>query len=529
MLKHQFLVSALGALASLAAQSPLTTLYSGSALLNGPTVYFNDLVVNVPLQVTQIDVNSQSPAGTAGSLDIYWLVGSRVGNETNPGAWTFHANVPVVSAGANLPTVAVLPTPLGLPVGNVALAIQSNTISSYYTGTSGTSYSTAELTLLTGGGSANGALGTAICCQPRTWNGSIHYVVGGGGGTVATRSNYGTGCVSVADACFYENFATGTFDLSNTAMSLIHSGSGYLAIPGTTTFQVPSGGATTLALGDDTETTVTLSGPLKVGRTGSTNALTVCSNGFVSVAAGNGTTWTPVVATFLNAPQTGWWCWHDYNVTAAGSGQVKFEEVAGVAYVTWDGVYDFGGTTAANANTFQIQFELASGNVHFVWQTMSALGNGRLIGFSEGGTSADPGNTDISAVLPGTFNAATFAVLPLGLSAAARPIVGNTIGLVTANLGPTAPFGAILMSLTQFNPGQDLTGIGMAGCSRFQGSEVTLLYVSGGAPSVTTPFSVPNAIGVHVYAQSVAYDPASGLTLLGAIASNGVDLGIGNL
>lgn len=57
-----------------------------------------------------------------------------------------------------------------------------------------------------------------------------------GGGTLATATNYGTGCVAVADTCFYENFATGTHDLGSSAMSLVHTGSGYLALPGITTY-----------------------------------------------------------------------------------------------------------------------------------------------------------------------------------------------------------------------------------------------------------------------------------------------------
>jgi len=87
----------------------------------------------------------------------------------------------------------------------------------------------------------------------------------------------------------------------------------------------------------------------------------------------------------------------------------------------------------------------------------------------------------------------------------------------------------VLLSLTQHNPGLDLTGIGMAGCSQYQGGEVTLLFLPFGASTASTPLAVPNALGIHIYAQSFVYDPAAGLTLLGAVSSNGVDLGIGNL
>ncbi|MEO5705308.1 MAG: hypothetical protein ABIR64_10020, partial [Candidatus Limnocylindrales bacterium] len=65
---------------------------------------------------------------------------------------------------------------------------------------------------------------------------------------------------------------------------------------------------------------------------------------------------------------------------------------------------------------------------------MSNLGTGYLVGFSEGGNSPNPGNTNISAALPTTFSAATFRVLPLAHGATARPVIGTTIALQTTNV-----------------------------------------------------------------------------------------------
>lgn len=344
----------------------------------------------------------------------------------------------------------------------------------------------------------------------------------------AERSNYGTGCVSLAGTSFYENFTAGTFDLSNSAMTLVRTSSNYLAIPGTATFVVPSVNATRVAIGDDAEQVVALTAPMPVGSNGSTSTLAICSNGYVSVATGNGTAWTPVVATFLNMPQTVFGAWHDYNQTIAGSGQIVFEEISGIAYVTWNGVWDFLGTSAANANTFQLQFELATGNVHYVWQQMSNLGNGHLIGFSEGGVSADPGNRDISATLPSTFTAATFAVNPLALRADLAPVHGTTIQLISSAVPSGAPFGAIMLGLV--NPNLDLTGLGMAGCTQYTDGLASLLFLPLGSSTVSTPFAVPANTaftGVTILSQSLAYAPASGLTALGAIASNGVSLTLG--
>ena len=139
----------------------------------------------------------------------------------------------------------------------------------------------------------------------------------------------------------------------------------------------------------------------------------------------------PIVNTLLNAPRTAWWCWRDFNPALAGSGQVKFEQSGGVAYVTFDGVWGGGGTGPANASTFQFQFETGSGLVHLVFQATSAIGGPTLVGYSPGGSSFDPGNTDISAVLPATIPLQPPEVLPLRLTA--RPRRPLSIRLSTAS------------------------------------------------------------------------------------------------
>lgn len=343
----------------------------------------------------------------------------------------------------------------------------------------------------------------------------------------AFNTSYGTGCVTLADQSFYELFASSAaFDLSNSAMTFLNAGTSYLTLPGTTTFVAPSGSATTLALGDDTAVTVPLSGLMPYGRSGLTGALTVCSNGFVSAAAGNTTTFTPSVATFLNSPQTAWWCWHDYNpsITTAGAGRVKFEEIAGVAYVTWDAVWDYSGTTAANANTFQFQFEIATGSVHFVWQTMSALGNARLVGFSEGGASADPGSIDISAMLPSTITG-SYGLLPLGLTATGMASPGGTVTLSSTNVPAGSPFGIVIFGLVQFNPPVSLDSIGMVGCFQYNEAAATVLFL---APATGVNFTAPTGtafLGVNVEAQSAVVAP--GVTTLGWISSNGIRVTLG--
>jgi hypothetical protein len=534
-MRLQFAAAGLLAAASLVAQSPLSTvMLGGNGLGAGSTIYF-DLTVNVTATFTQIDVNSSSTIGTVGSIDVRTTPTTYVGNDTNAAAWTLQGSGPATSAGSGVPTPVTI-SPFSLAPGTYGVAITFNVIGQNYTNGNGTTvpgsgtnqtYSNAELTLLAGA-SAGGAPGTAICCQPRVFNGNLYYSVGSG--TVATRNTYGTGCYT-RFASFYENFATApAFDLANSAISMVPSGGGYTVLPGLTSYVAPSGTATVLALTDDSETTVALSSPMPVPG-GTTSALTVCSNGFVSVATGNGTGYTPTASVMLAAPQTGWWAWHDYNPAAVGSGAVKFEEVGNTAYVTWDGVYDYAGTTAANASTQQIQFDKATGMVHFVFGTMSTLGNGRLVGYSPGGASNDPGNRDISATLPASFSVSAPGVEGpgLGLAASARPVLGTGINIVTSNIPAGTALGATVLGLAQINPGLDLTFLGMPGCFQYINPSSTVVFVVGG-PSASVPFNIPNVpayVGIHVFAQSATF--TSGLNSFGLISSNGLDLGIGNL
>lgn len=351
----------------------------------------------------------------------------------------------------------------------------------------------------------------------------VSYTAPGG---FAQFSPYGTGCINQPEASTYELFSSSSlFDLSNTAISLVRTDSGYTAVPGFTTFVPPSATATTLVLGDDSETTVTLSASMPIGRNGTTNQLVVCSNGFVSPATGNGTSFSPAASTFLNSAQM-WWslCWHDFNPAVPGSGQVKFQEIAGVACVTWDGVWDFGGTSAANTNTMQAQFDLATGNVHFVYLTMSLLGNGRLVGLSDAGVSTNPGSMDISAALPGGYSALQFLVTPVQQTASARPVLGTTIALSTTNAPTTALFALTIFGATQFQPGIDLTFLGMPSCSLHASLDATApipMSSGSGSYSLTVP-NAPGLAGFTFYTQGAAFDPS--VNAFGFLTSNGLRL-----
>ncbi|MSR38373.1 MAG: hypothetical protein EXS02_05995 [Planctomycetes bacterium] len=343
----------------------------------------------------------------------------------------------------------------------------------------------------------------------------------GGGGTVpAATTNYGIGCY-IDSRSFYESFPTaGAFDLSNLNMRLASSGGRYIA-SAAGNYVAPTGAATVLALTDDSEVSVALLGAFPYPG-GTTSSLVVCSNGFVSVATGNGSGFTPNAAQWLGSAQMRWGDWHDYN-PSSGVGRVKFEQVGSVAFVTWDGVVDFGATTA---NTWQLQFNLSNGSVTYAWSTMGNGGNLHLVGFAAGGASNDLGSRDISTSLPGGFSTGVANSVGL-LQASSLPQIGTTLTITTSGYPSGAALGVGFLSFTHHDPGLDLTSLGMPNCFQYVGLDISYVMIASLGQSTFT-LTIPNNPALAGLAfQSQAFALVPGINSQGAISSNGVRLVIG--
>ncbi len=352
----------------------------------------------------------------------------------------------------------------------------------------------------------------------------LEYAPAAGGTVLATATSTGAGCIS-ASASLYENFAAAaSFDLANSSFSMLPSGTGYTVIPGLSSFVAPSPTAALIAVGDDVEQTVTLTGSFAYPG-GSTTALTVCSNGFVSVATGNGTGYTPAAATALGYPQTSWGDWHDYYALGGTSGNVKFEQIGSVAYVTWDAVVDFGTTTP---NTWQLQFDTATGIVTCVFGAMSLGGNGHLVYYSPGGASSDPGSTDLSTAVPLTITLAGSDIVPLALGSTSRPIIGTNWNLNVTNVPATGVIGVNVFGLA--DPGiNDLAFLGAPTCGLRASLDLLSAWVVSGS-SHAHSLALPNSVGLlnlHVYATAAVFQVPP-VNAFGAITSNGVDGKVGD-
>ena len=512
----RLLLSCLALAATVSAQSLSTTFANNNGGAVGGAVYFDLNVVGL-VTITDLDLNFGSAAGTTGTITVYAIPGGTyVGNQANPAAWQlFGTSNTITSAGPGQPSLVTFPGG-GLPPigpGPGGCAIVANGLAHAYTNgtTTQTTFTSPFLDLIAG--SASNVPFTAPTFNPRIVNTNIRYSPGAG--TPATNTSLGQGCYR-RFASFYENFAAGTNDLANSCINLNPQANGGYVVTGTGVGYSPPGPtATVVPLTDDSQAAV------------GTLGLTVGSNGWVAFGAGNSNGFTPDVPTFLNNPSTAAYTWHDMNPAIAGSGQVWYEETVvpggGTAIITYDGVWDFGGTSTASANFIRIIITCQglSWTIEIELSSLSTAGNGWLVGYSPGGTSNDPGNTDISSALAGGL-ALTLAgadVNPLALAASTRPVTGTNWNLAVSN-------GALVdLCIVGVNDPMipDLFFLGLPGC----GLRASLdLITVGSTLSIGIPAN-PTLVGQSLFANGASLAP--GVNAFGAITSNGIQGTIGDI
>jgi len=161
------------ALSAQAAGGSLTTTFAGG---NGHNGNMFDVTALVDLTITSFDVNLYGPETQ--TVSVFYKVGSYVGSETAPGAWTMLGSVAVTGAGTNVPTylpVGGLFIPAGATYG---IYVSADGGGVNYTDGSAV-YSTAEMQLSAGIG-VGGLFGSDGTYAPRIWNGTVYYNVGAG-------------------------------------------------------------------------------------------------------------------------------------------------------------------------------------------------------------------------------------------------------------------------------------------------------------------------------------------------------------
>lgn len=178
MKKYKLISSIIFALAcsfSVHTQS-LTTLFAGGNGFAGNTF---DVTATNTITIDAFDVHL-SNFGATGTIEIYYKVGTSVGFETTPNAWTLLGSTSVVSAGDGNPTH----TPIGgltIQAGEtfgiyVNLASYPSHLMRYTNGSN--IFSNADFSITTNTGQSSPAFSGIF--RPRQWNGTIYYTLGGG-------------------------------------------------------------------------------------------------------------------------------------------------------------------------------------------------------------------------------------------------------------------------------------------------------------------------------------------------------------
>lgn len=522
------------------AQSPLATLLAGTNQANQGSQIFFDLTASQTLTIQALDLNLSSAPGVIGTIEVYTTlpgISTYVGNTGTAAAWspTPVATGQVVAAGANQYSYVCLTPGIVLAPGSIGVALRHVDCQPWYTNQAIQTFTTAELSLQAGAvqGVPWGAL-----TQPRIWNGRVHYAVGAVAHACASNDNYGSGCYQQQASCyqFFSNAPAAAAALSGRAITFLNNSPN----PGYTVNSAPSqpwvapSGTATAFVADDAEYAWTWPSGTPFGPGGPTT-IYVHSNGIVSMAPQTGllpSSYRPNVPAFLAAGATAFWSWHDFVATAAGSGAIKLEEVAGVLYVTWDGVESY--AAAVNPSWLQFQLVLATGDVHVVWQSITAIGtslygDSHVIGFSPGGPNLDPGPFDVTTFTLLALGATD--VPPLTLRASPRPALGNTLTWATTNPPTLGGIGLHFVSVSDLPPfsplGLDLGVIGAPGCVAnidiTQGAGNLISNLGGAFPGMDVQITLPlnlGLLGASIYSQSVWLDGAANPA--GLVTSNAV-------
>ena len=330
-------------------------------------------------------------------------------------------------------------------------------------------------------------------------------------GVKAASAAFGAGCIREF-ASFYEQIAPESFDLTNTDVTGVSSGGGYVVVTSPGVGPLPIGsldptGGTLLSLPDD--------GQAPAGTLG----LSVGSNGWLARGAGNSNAPISTPQLALNNPRDAVYAWNNLLPNSAGSVVYEEDAAAGQARVTYNGVAVSGTQDPCyiqlDYNVVTADWVLRFGAVGFTapqdW----------LVGYSPGGPSLDPGPADLSAAA--VIVTQPFDTPPLGLAPMTTPLIGDVWTLEVVDIPPSTVFGVTIWGTS--DPGLlDLGALGMPGCQLRSSLDAVFGPWSPNGSAYTYGLSVPanNAlIGSTVYTQAATF-AAPAVNPFGAITSNGV-------
>jgi hypothetical protein len=153
-----------------AVASSITTTFAGT---NGFSGNMFSATISKSLTITSLDVDVTTGAAT---IQVYQKIGTYVGFETTPAAWTLESSTTTTGLGEGLSALVTV-TPFSLSAGNtysLYITISAPTSATMFYSDGNSAYSNSDLSLSLGEG-IGGLFGASGVFPSRTWNGTINY------------------------------------------------------------------------------------------------------------------------------------------------------------------------------------------------------------------------------------------------------------------------------------------------------------------------------------------------------------------
>jgi len=345
----------------------------------------------------------------------------------------------------------------------------------------------------------------------------------------AMSIGYGEGCAA-RRASFYEQWPPGAFDMNppdgfTRGYTMVQHGTGWIVSPLGSPWRQPTTDSDPILFGQDG-----MSDPLPLGFTfafagGESSSVWVHKDGYACFSAPpNFAVGVPPEIRFLEGAPTIAPFWSDFDLCNGGTVRIDNDPVANAwTSITWSQMRE---TMTSPTSTFQTVL-YADGTIDVVFVNCAACSNTALSGWSPGLHAMQPGTTDLSDLANTTL--LTFPdrnSMLLDSSDAAR--LGATVVLETSNLPDAVGFVFTALGTTKFDPGIDLSALGVTGCNQLASYEtgmMSMVRTNAAMLTLVVPFDA-TLVGASAYLQSVAFDRTANAA--GILLSNGFEFRVGN-
>ncbi len=212
--------------------------------------------------------------------------------------------------------------------------------------------------------------------------------------------------------------------------------------------------------------------------------------------------------------------WSAFDQCNCGTVRIDHDPVGNSwASITWSNVRESG---TNYLSTFQTVIH-ADGMIDVAFFSCHANSHAALSGWSAGFGAMPPGPTDLSEL-----DTIVRITLPdrnsMLLESSDAPRLGTTIQMETSHMPEIVKFVFTAIGMTKYDPGIDLTGLGVTGCNQLASYETGMMSLVRARAAYLNLIIPLNAtlVGTHAYLQSVGFDRTANPA--GILLSNGFEL-----